>query len=49
MTTTTGTWTQGPRWSSWAGLAGDGQVLELAIGIGRVALPLAAARGSLSK
>ena len=41
MTTTTGTWTRGPRWSL-AGLAGDGRVLELAIGTGRVALPLAA-------
>ena len=42
MTTITGTWTRGPRWSSWPALAGDGRVLELAIGTGRVALPLAA-------
>ena len=42
MTITTGRWTRGPRWSSWPAVAGDGRVLELAIGTGRVALPLAA-------
>ena len=41
MTITTGIWTRATV-EFLAGLAGDGQVLELAIGTGRVALPLAA-------